>query len=154
MLRSNPSHSGYLETKLIQHNPVRKQMGHPVLPSLNRAKRKEECDNDVENEYERHKSSPHISSLPLCRSCVSERGRVHPIRRQFRLSLFCRCLEFIRRSSIPLAQGDWQAELCLPSLALHFLTASASVPPNVNLLLSSIAILFAFLRDCPTSESF
>ena len=44
------SFGGYLETKLIQHNPVRKQMGHPVLPSLNRAKRKEECDNDVENE--------------------------------------------------------------------------------------------------------
>ena len=55
------------------------------------------------------------TSPPLPLLCFGK-GRVHPIRRQFRLSLFCRCLEFIRRSSIPLAQGDWQAELCLPSL--------------------------------------
>ena len=44
------SFGGYLETELSQHNPVRKQFGHPVLPSLNRAKRKEKDDNDVENE--------------------------------------------------------------------------------------------------------
>ena len=44
------SFGGYLETELSQHNPARKQMGHPVLPSLNRAKRKEKDDNVKNNE--------------------------------------------------------------------------------------------------------